>query len=189
VERATSGLDALRNCREAILSRWRALAVGVYPERGARFILGEPDPFRNPVGHVTAESLGDLYDGIVAGASAEEMRAALDGIVRIRAVQELSPSDAVGFVFLLKRAIREEVGNGPGEPAGGLDPTDLFERVDRLALQAFDQFLRCREQVYDLRLKEIRGRVPRRPSPGTVGAAAGSGGATSVLGSARGGAK
>jgi len=157
------GLDRLKARRAAIIDRWKALALAVYPERGAQFIVGEPDRFRNPVGHIVGESLAVLYDGLLADAPAEEMRRALDGIVRIRAVQDLSPSAAVGFVFLLKQAIGEELSGSETGLHGEIDGIDLYERIDRLALEAFDIFMQCREQIYELRVREIRGRMPTPP--------------------------
>jgi hypothetical protein len=154
-------LDGLQERRAAVIDRWKALTLAVYPERAAEFIVREPDRFRNPVGHLVGENLEILYDGLLADAPAETMRAALDGIVRIRAVQDLSPSAAVGFVFLLKQAVCEELSGGDGDPAAEIEPAGLFDRIDRLALQAFDLFMRCREQIYDLRVREIRGRAPR----------------------------
>lgn len=145
--------------RQAVLDRWRALTFAAYAERGERFLSGEPDRFRNPVGHVLGENLGLLLDGILADAPAEDLRPALDAIVRIRAVQDLPPSVAVEFVFLLKRALREESGGGkwdlpPEVPAG------LLERIDRLALHAFDLYVQCHRQLHELRLREIRARMP-----------------------------
>jgi hypothetical protein len=152
--------DRLKGRRAAIVERWKALALAVYPERAARFMARERDRFQNPVGHVLGESLGVLYDGLLAGGPAEEMRRALDGIVRIRAVQELSPSAAVGFVFLLKRAIGEELRGSDVNPDDEVDLAGLHERIDRLALEAFDLFMQCREQIHDLRVREIRSRTP-----------------------------
>ncbi len=145
--------DRLKERRAAILERWKALALRVYPERAAGFYAGERDRFQNPIGHVMSESLEILYDGLLAGGPAEEMRRALDGIVRIRAVQELPPSAGVGFVFLLKQAIEEEL------RVSGAGLAALHERIDRLALEAFDLFMKCREKIYDLRVREIRGRA------------------------------
>jgi hypothetical protein len=149
----------LSDRRAAILDRWKALALRVYPERSARFLAAERDRFKNPVGHVMRENLGLLYDGILAAGLAAQMRRALDGIVRIRAVQDLSPSAAVGFVFLLKQAIGEELGGGDTEPPGEAGLAELHERIDRLALEAFDLFMQCREEIYDLRVREIRNRA------------------------------
>lgn len=152
--------ERLKDRRAAILDRWKTLALRVYPERAASFIARERDRFQNPIGHVMGESLGILYDGLLANGPAEEMRRALDGIVRIRAVQDLPPSAGVGFVFLLKQAIEEELRGSDAGPAGEAGLAALHERIDRLALEAFDLFMQCREKIYDLRLREIRNPMP-----------------------------
>jgi hypothetical protein len=152
--------DRLRSRRVAILGRWKALALRVYPERAVGFIAGERDRFQNPVGHVMGESLEVLYDGLLADGPAEEMRRALDGIVRIRAVQDLPPSAGVGLVFLLRRAIGEELRGRGAAPTGGVGVAALYERIDRLALEAFDLFMQCREKIYDLRVREVRSPMP-----------------------------
>jgi hypothetical protein len=159
MESAVHLRDRLKDCRAAIVDRWKVLALGVYPERAARFIARERDRFQNPVGHVMGESLGILYDGILDDSPAEEMRRALDGIVRIRAVQDLSPAEGVGFVFLLKQAIGEALHGSDADLTGGIGLAELHERIDRLALEAFDLFVHCRETIYELRVREIRSRT------------------------------
>jgi hypothetical protein len=151
--------DRLKERRGEILDRWKVLALGVYPERAARFIARERDRFQNPVGHVVGESLGVLYDGVVDNRPAKEMREALDGIVRIRAVQDLSPSEGIGFVFLLKQAIGEALQGSNASLEEGSGLAELHQRIDRLALEAFDLFVHCRETIYDLRVREIRSRT------------------------------
>jgi hypothetical protein len=106
------------------------------------------------------ESLGVLYDGLLADGPADEMRRALDAIVRIRAVQDLSPSAGVGFVFLLKQVIGEQLRGRDADPADRTALAALFGRIDRLALEAFDLFMQCREKIFQLRVREIRGRAP-----------------------------
>ena len=89
---------------------------------------------------------------------AEEIDAALDGIVRVRAVQELPASRALEFVFLLKRAIADVA----GDVVAGSSTEELaavHAGIDRMALRAFDQFVRCREQIYDLRAREFKRRT------------------------------
>jgi hypothetical protein len=105
------------------------------------------------------ESLGVLFDGILDNRPAEEMRGALDGVVRIRAVQDLSPSEGIGFVFLLKQAIGEVLQGSDAVLSGGGGLAELHRRIDRLALEAFDLFVHCRETIYDLRVREIRSRT------------------------------
>jgi hypothetical protein len=75
-------------------------------------------------------------------------------------VLDLSPSAAVGFVFLLKRAIGEEMRGGDAQRTCEAGLAELHGQIDRLALEAFDLFMQCREKIYDLRLREIRNRMP-----------------------------
>jgi len=65
----------------------------------------------------------------------------------------------VAFVFLLKRAVREvlEEGSRPSLPARVL--SDLEARVDALALSAFETYTRCREDVFEIRVREAQRRT------------------------------
>jgi len=55
----------------------------------------------------------------------------------------------VGFIFLLKQVLREH-GVAPGE--------QVFERIDQLAVVAFDLFMKCREEAYEIRAREAQRR-------------------------------
>jgi hypothetical protein len=132
------------------------MVFGSYPEEAVRFFRSEKDAFRNPVGHSLLRSTETLYDGVALGKEAALVPDALEGVVRLRAVQELSASEAVGFVFSLKRAVRDEVREAGLE--GELWPAlaVLDERVDALAAAAFDLYGRSRERVYRIRVDELR---------------------------------
>ena len=80
-------------------------------------------------------------------------------IIKIRAVQQLSASQAVSFVFQLKEAIRAELGESVGEPRVSAELVELEGKIDRIALMAFDVFVQCREQVCQLRVNEAKRRV------------------------------
>lgn len=153
--------ELLTDRRAAIVDRWAEMALGVYPPGAAPFLRGERDRFRNPVGHITGECLAGLFDGLVAGRPPAELRSELDGIVRIRAVQDLSPSRALGFLFLLETAIRTELGAGAEDE----DARAALHRMNRwihaLVLEAFDLYVRCREQIYDLRARDVQRRTSR----------------------------
>jgi len=146
----------LRGRRKAVLDRWYRLGMEVYPEDASRFLLGEKDRFQNPVGATTSRALGELLDGLLARRPAAELEQPLDAIVRIRAVQEIPPSRALGFVFLLKRVAREELGEN-----GDLSLGELDAAIDALGLAAFDLYLGCREQTYKLRAGELRRRTAK----------------------------
>ena len=149
----------IRHRREAILDAWFGAIVDRYPAETARFLRGTRDPFDNPVGSALREGLGSLLDLATEDGEVDAARAAMDRIIRIRAVQDFSPSQAVSFVLRLKRAIRAELGNGAGQGPQAVELAELEEDIDRLALVAFDIYVRCREQVYELRINEVKRRV------------------------------
>ena len=139
--------------REAVLGRWFQAVLATYPEDTARFLAGGADPFANPVGHTVREGLGRLYSCFVADAPVSELSSAIDGIVRIRAVQEFTPSAAVGFVYALRGILREELAAVVLDPAG---QAALDNGIDRLALIAFDVYMQCREKIFEIRVREIK---------------------------------
>lgn len=146
-----AGREALERKRSAILKEWIARTLQSYADQTSRFLLDEKDPFRNPVGHALKEGLPVLFDELVGGMDAARITPALDSIVRIRAVQDFTASQAVAFVFLLKRIVHEELA---GENLAALE-----ERIDELALLAFDLFMKCREKIYEIKANEARRRV------------------------------
>lgn len=145
--------DALTAKREAVLERWFQAVLATYPQETARFLAGGGDPFANPVGHTVRDGLGRLYDRFAADVPAADLSAAIDGIVRIRAVQEFAPSAAVGFVYTLKVILREELAASGIDAAG---QATLENAVDRLALVAFDVYMQCREKIFEIRVREIK---------------------------------
>lgn len=146
--------------RGAVLDRWFKSIAETYPKVTAAFLTSQRDRFRNPVGHAVSAAIGPIYDQVVADMSMDEdaIRAALDGIIKVRAVQDFRASEAVGFVFVLKSVIRETLGAEP--PASGAFER-IDARIDRVALMAFDKYTECRERLHEIRANEIRARSHR----------------------------
>jgi len=160
---------ALAARKDAIVRAWLARTLETYPEGTARFLDKERDPFRNPVGQGLKEALPALFDELLGAMDPGRLAPLLDGIVRIRAVQDFSPSQAVAFVFLLKQVIRHELrrpphpalspSGGEDEGEGAMDLGALDGRIDEMALLAFDLFMRCREQMFAIKAGEARRRT------------------------------
>jgi len=131
------------------------LIAAAHPAGTAPFAKGR-DEFHDPEGRTLSRETAALYDELLQDRmDSGRVCASLDGIVRMRAVQEFSPGQATGFLFLLKEAIAEEL-------AGEMEQGRLFRqwlefeaRVDRVVSLAFDVYSQCREQVCQLRVKEI----------------------------------
>jgi len=139
--------------KEAIVGKWLARVIDTYPPETARFLRGQKDPFANPVGQTTHQSLAILVDMLLAEMDEAAVRTALDPVIRIRAIQAFTPAQAVGFVFDLKAILRECAGSTPvaGEAWSRLDG-----RVDQMALMAFDIYMQCREKIYELKANEMK---------------------------------
>jgi hypothetical protein len=139
---------------ETILEQWFAQAIESYPRLTAQFLAAERDAFRNPVGHTLREGMTVLLQEILGEMRASKVSPALDGIVRIRAVQDFKPSEAVGFIFLLRPIL---LGSNPPRPAM------LEARVEQLVLMAFDHYMSCREDLKRVRTNEAKRKMHTRP--------------------------
>jgi hypothetical protein len=85
----------------------------------------------------------------------ETVKTFLDGIVRIRAIQDFAPSEAVAFIFKLKKIVRQELGGEVLLMPGMTDELTAFDStIDDLALFSFDIYVKCREKIYELKAKE-----------------------------------
>jgi hypothetical protein len=152
-------LDLVRERRAEVAACWVDLTLATYPASGAALFLNERDPFKNPVGGIVRRSLAVLLDALLGDAAGvREVDDALDAVVRMRAVQDFTPGRAVGFVFLVRTAVREVL----GEPYGACpaeEHEELSARIETLAMSAFDAFASCRQRLFELRTAEAKARV------------------------------
>jgi hypothetical protein len=147
--------------KDAILRRWLDLILEAYGPDARSFLRTHKDPFANPVGHALSEGMKGLFDGLVQGLGAAEIAPFLDRMVRVRAVQDLPPSGAVGFILSLKAVIREALGDELDSNELTLPLRRLEGRIDALTLQAFDAYELCRERIHEIRVNEVRNRTYR----------------------------
>jgi hypothetical protein len=147
--------DQLREKSSPILDRWLRDAMAAYSDDASAAFKRNKDPFTNPVGHALREGTRSAVEALVEGKDAGQVCSCLDEVIKIRAVQEFTPSQALSFVFLLKKAIRSEV-EMDGGPSFSRDLVQLEEKIDCVALSAYDAFLGYRERVYQLRINEMK---------------------------------
>ncbi len=145
--------------KAAIISKWFAMVIETYPSDTAQFLRSQKDPFANPVGRTVYHGLENLFDQLLTGMDLDSLTACLDPIIRIRAVQNFNPSQAVGFIFFLKDVIRTHLDKeiAAEQLAGELV---LFEsKIDALILMAFNLYMQCREKIYELKANEVKNRT------------------------------
>lgn len=141
---------------EELAQKWADLILGTYPEQTQVVWRKNHDPFTNPVGGAIHKAAGDLIPLLVAWNDAEAVGRALEQIVKIRAVQDFSPGQALSFVFLLKKLLRQEFAKEL-EARGALSELLAFEtRIDNLAVIAFDVYVAARDQIARMRVEEVK---------------------------------
>lgn len=155
-------IDLLREKRAIILQRWFDLICESYPPETSNLLKNEKNRFTNPVGYAISDGIEGLLRGLLdeMDSKADDIRAPfLDNIIRIRAVQDFTPSQAISFIFLLKNVIREELKTKIHENGIAKELFTLESRIDGLALLSFDIYMKCREKIYELRVNELKKRM------------------------------
>jgi hypothetical protein len=151
--------ELLQKKKTAIVRRWLDAALATYPKDASAAFGRQKDPFANPVGHSLRVGTQQIFDALLEGMDDDQISEYLNGIIKIRAVQQFSASRAVGFIFALKRAVRAELETEGQSPQLASALAKLDEQIDRIALIAFDVFVECRQQVNELRINEVKRQV------------------------------
>lgn len=141
--------------RSLILQRWFDVILSIYPPETSSFMKNNKNRFTNPAGHTLLQSIGDIFEELPKGMDEDKVSPLLDNILRIKAVQEFTPSQATGFIFHLKRILREELREEIQDNALFDELLRLESEIDRMALLAFDIFMKCREKIYELKSRGI----------------------------------
>src|SRR5512139_1559874 len=120
-----------------ILRKWFDLILEAYPSDVATLMRKNSDPFANPVGSTISREIEVLLKELCGGSDVQQCSAPLDAILKIRSVQDFSPSQAVGFVFLLKEAIESTLKEEIHKDPVASEWPGFRSKIDALALCAF----------------------------------------------------
>lgn len=153
--------DLLLHNKAAIIKKWFALVIDTYPSDTAKFLKSQKDPFANPVGRTIFHGLETLFTELLEGINYKTITSSLDPIIRIRAIQNFSPSQAIGFIFFLKNVIRKSLSKEILEEQITNELLLFESRIDELSLIAFNLYMQCREKIYELKANEMKNRTFR----------------------------
>ena len=159
--RSMSLKKLLEENKSVILSRWFDAVLETYPADTRQFLRSKKNQFDNPVAHRISSGIEGIFSQILNDAEEKEASSFLDKIIRIRAVQDFTPSQAVAFIFALKRLVREELGEKIREAQLSEELWRFEEEIDKMGLLALDIYMKCREEVYELRVNEVKRSVSR----------------------------
>lgn len=139
-----------------ITNKWTNLIFETYSSETSKFLNVERNQFGNPVGFITSEAVNQLFDALMNEINPGIVKPLLVDLIKIRAVQDFTPSQAVGFIILIKVVVRNEIKNDLKEKNLYDELLKFESKVDKAALIAFDLYQECREKVYRIHLNEIK---------------------------------
>jgi hypothetical protein len=151
-------LELLRQRQSAIKQRWISLIIATYPPDSRGFFLKQKNRFLNPVGAALSRQADALYDLLLDNSSQFSVPPEVEEFLKVRAVQDFEPSQAVGFILYLKQAIRAELADEINTPEQRHLLHMAEGRIDQMLLAAFDSYMKSREKIYEIKANELRRR-------------------------------
>jgi hypothetical protein len=147
--------------KTAIAKQWFNLAAQTYAIDTAQFLKSKTDPFANPVGSAMMTGLDGILEQLIHTLDPKALHSHLDSIIRIRAVQDFSPSQATAFILFLKKVLRDYLAKELQDSRLAAEFIELESKIDQICLMAFDIYMQCREKVYQISANETRNRTFR----------------------------
>lgn len=151
--------ETLIKTKPLIVEKWIQSITDTYGQKTAAFLISKNDRFSNPVGYTIAVSVENILTGIIKDNDFGKIKAALNDIIKIRAVQDFSPSAATGFIFHLKKIISDVLEREIEDGVDLHEYANIELVIDKTAMLAFDLYMEAREKIYQIRLREIKSKV------------------------------
>ncbi len=148
--------ELLKNKRSLIVQEWIQSIIETYPVVTSKFLGQQNNRFANPVGFTIAQCIEKLFDQIVDDQNIEEIKTTLHDLIKIRAVQNFTPSEAVGFVFSLKMILRNMLEKEIIDKNSFKEFIIIESKIDCTAIGAFDLYMEAREKVFQIKVNEIK---------------------------------
>ena len=143
--------------RKKLVDSWITSVIETYPPESVKFFKTMKDPFSNPVGSTIRRSIDLLFTEITKDKmDSAAVNEALEPIVRLRAVQEFTPSQAISFVFTIKHLLRKALAKQKTDTRISHFLSDVEANTEELLLTALDIYGKCREKIYNLRINQAK---------------------------------
>jgi hypothetical protein len=131
---------------ESIVDAWFLKAIEVYPETARGGMMKTGDRFRNPVSATLRASLTILASELAGEMDIGAVESALDAILRVRAVQDCTPAQALGFTAQVRGVIDERQAE--------TEFPYLDQRLAVLTSAAERQYAHCKQDLARVRSRE-----------------------------------
>jgi len=152
----------LEENRRKLVERWIDAVITTYPPDSVGFFKNTRDKFANPVGNTIKRSIDLLFSEIIKEKmDPAAVQEAMDPIIRLRAVQEFSPSQALSFIFAIKPILHKFLEKKLPDPDADRFLRNVAAHTEALMLAAIDIYCKCREKVFLLRINQAKESVKK----------------------------
>jgi hypothetical protein len=148
--------EYLESNKRIVLEKWYNSVIDTYPIDSSKLFLGIKDKFSNPVGHSFEKVLPEIYDNIMNSGKPAVIKESLEEIIKLRAVQNFSPGQAVGFLFLLKNTVREMIIKEEDLEVDLNDILTFESKIDIIVSYCFDIYMKMKEKLFEIKANETR---------------------------------
>ena len=157
-----NGLEKILIQKKSVIAKkWFDLAAQTYAPDTAEFLKSNKDQFANPVGSTMLNGLKGLLDQLIHRMDLATITSHLDPIIRIRAAQNFTPSQATAFILSLKKVLRKNLTKEIRDSSIAAELIAFESKIDQLCLMAFDIYMQCREKIFQISANETRNRTFR----------------------------
>ena len=144
--------------KKDLLNKWVNLIFDSYHAEGAKFFREQGDPFKNPVGGTIKNETEIVFDQLTGIMDTDILNKSLTNIIKIRSIQEFTPSEAVSFLFQLRDLIGEEISSDATLQIEHNEWLKLNRDIDTIISLAFNIYMDSREKLNSIRINEMKKR-------------------------------
>lgn len=152
-------IDLLSEKKTDILESWLGLVFDSYVPQTARFLKAQKDRFANPIAYQLNRGLTGILEVILLNKEPDQAVAEFDEVLKLKSLQDASPSRAMAFIFVLKGILREQFAQELNDPDLAAEMIELESRLDGLALLGFDAYMERREKLCEVKISEVKRKV------------------------------
>ncbi len=115
------------------------------------------DQFLNPVGHTVKAAITIIYQATIGeDIDSDELKKSVYELVRIQAVQALSPAQALLPIVQLKTHLYTLLEKQIKSSDDFVEYKTMADRLDTILLMAFDMYAQDKEVLYKVRVQELK---------------------------------
>lgn len=152
-------IDILNQRKDVFVAEWFKQTIETYPDKAFKYFSDDKKQFANPVGYIISNELTRLYDELLQMEYSSNLTEILDNIIRIRAVQDFTPSQALSFFYVLKDILKKDLGDSLSDKSILNDYLMFCRKIDDLMGKAFDRFMEAREKLWEIKTNELKART------------------------------